>query len=83
MGLKITVRVCSWGKLWGNRYEKTKKKKKILIATSEEAGAETGCWEQKQGAAHASSTQPHQRGGKPPKPPLRPNPWTHPYPHPI
>ena len=31
MGLKITVHVCSWGKLWGNRYEKTKKKKKSWL----------------------------------------------------
>ena len=35
-----------------------------------------GCWEQKQGTAHAPCTT---KGvGKSPKPPLQPNPWTHP-----
>ena len=41
-----------------------KRPKKILIVTSEEPGAETGCWEQKEGTAHGPCTQHHQRGGQ-------------------
>ena len=38
-------------------------------------------WEQKQGTAHKHNTT---KGvGKPPQPPLLPEPWTFPYPHPI
>ena len=81
MGLKITVFMCSWGKFW----TKDTKRPKNPTATSEEPGAE-----QKQGVGSKSrvlSMPPAlntTRGvGKTPKPPLWPNAWTHPYPHPI
>ena len=68
------------------KIQKDKKKKKTTTnnptATSEQPGAKTGCWEQKQGTAHASCPQHHQKGGKPPKPAVQPDPWTHAYPHP-
>ena len=50
--------------------------------TFEEPGAKTGDQEQKQGPTQAPSTQHHQGVGKATKPPLGPDPWTHPYPHP-
>ena len=40
--------MCSWGKLW-TRYKKTKNP----TVMSKEPGAKEGCWEQKQGMAHA------------------------------
>ena len=40
--------MCSWGKLWTKR----KKKTKNPTATSEELGAKTEYWEQKQGIVH-------------------------------
>ena len=58
--------MCSWGKLW-TRY----KKDQNPSATSEKLGAKSG---------YCASPLPHQRGDKPPKPPLQPNPWTYPYP---
>ena len=38
---------------------------------------------QKQGPGHAPCTQHLQSQGKTPQPSLQPDPWTHPYPHPI
>ena len=63
----------SWGKSWARRYKKTKNP----TATSKELRAKAGHREQKQGTICASSTHHHQRGGRSPKPPLWPDPWTH------
>ena len=41
----------------------------------------TGCWEQKNSTVHAPALDPTKRVGKPPKPALQPDPWTHSYPH--
>ena len=60
-----------------------KRPKKILIVTSEEPGAETGCWEQKEVLHMAPALSTTNGVGKPPKPPLQPNPWAHGCPHPI
>ena len=49
MGLKTTVCTHSWDKFW----TKDAKRPKNPTAASEELGAKPGCWEQKQGAAHA------------------------------
>ena len=52
------------------------------ISTTWEAKNSQECWEQKQGLPtplHSTTRE----GGKPPKPSLRPDPSTHPYPHPI
>ena len=38
---------------------------------------------QKQGPGHAPCTQHLQSQGKTPQPSLQPDPWTHPYPHPM
>ena len=83
-GLKLTACMHSWGKLWTKDTErpKKKKKKKNPNATFEEPGAKTGCQEQKQGTEHALCPQHLSPLGKSPKPPLQPNLWTHPYPHP-
>ena len=79
MELKITACMRSQGKFW----TKDTRRPKNPTAASEEPGVKTGCWEQKHGTEHAPCTPHHQRVGKTPKPPLRPDPWTHPYPHPI
>ena len=71
-GLKITACVCSWDKLWTIRYKKTKTQLPPLKS-----------WEQKQGTVHDPCTRHHQVVGISPKPPLRPDPWTRPYPHSI
>ena len=62
-GLKTTVCMCTWGKLWTTRYKKTKNP----TATSEEPGA-------KAGPANAPCTQHHLRGGRTTSasPPARP-----------
>ena len=72
----------SWGKLW-TRYRKRKKETESLAASSEEPGAKAGTWKQKQGTMCAPSIQHHQRGGQITSASLHPNPWTHPYLHPI
>ena len=77
--------MCSWGQIMDKRYKKTKKKnKKNPTATSEELGAK------KQGVGSKSrvlrippALNTTKVGGKTPKPPLRPDPWTHPYLHPT
>ena len=54
----------------------------FTISTTWEAKNSQECWEQKQGLPtplHSTTRE----GGKPPKPSLRPDPSTHPYPHPI
>ena len=53
---------------------KIQKDQNIPAATSEEAEAQTRCWEQNQGTAHAPGTRHCQRSGRPPKLPLRLNP---------
>ena len=59
--------MCGWGKLRTIRYKKTKNP----TVTSEETGAL--CMP----LAHTTT-----KGvGKPPKPPLQPDPWTHSHPH--
>ena len=69
----------SWGKLWTTRYKKTKKTQPALLKS----------WEQKQGVASKSRVLcmppalTTKGVGKTPKPPLQPDPWTHPYPHAI
>ena len=81
-GLKITVCMHSWGKFCTKRY---KKRPKSPSATSEEPRAKAG-----KGVGNKSRVlrmppaHTTTKGvGKSPKPPLRPDPWTHPYPHPI
>ena len=52
-GIKITVCMQSWGKLWTIRYKKTQIQLPLLK-----------CPEQKQGTAHDPCTLHHQRGGQ-------------------
>ena len=60
------------------------KETKNPTATSEELEAKLWCLEQTQGTTHAPCTHHQLREvGKPPKPPLWPDPSTHLYPHPI
>ena len=75
--LKITA--CSWGQLWTTRYKKTKNP----TATSEEPGAKAGGQEKSRVLLMPPAHNTTKGVGRPPKPPLRPDPWTHPYPHPI
>ena len=63
-----------------NSGEKIQKDQKCPNATSEELWAKEGAGEQKQGTVPAPWTQQHKGVGKPPKPPLQLDPWTHPYP---
>ena len=67
---------------WTIRYKNTKQNKNPT-ATSEEAGAKTRCWEQKQGTAHAPCTHHCQRSRRPPKllPPTQPLDTQLPSPH--
>ena len=74
-GLQGTVCMHIWGKFW----TKDTKRPKNPVANFEEPGAKSGCGEQKQGAEQVPCTQHTRRVGQPPKPPPRPNPWTHPY----
>ena len=53
-GLKVTAHMCSWGKFWTQNIQKDRSP----TATSEEPGAKTGCWEQKQGTVHILCTTP-------------------------
>lgn len=72
IGLKITVCLGTWGKFCTKRYKKTKKKKsppKLPFLKIQE---------QKQGTAQVPCTQYHKGMGKPPKPLLQSDPWTHP-----
>ena len=55
------LRACTVGANYG---QKDTKDQKTSTATSEEPGAKTGCWEQKQGTEHAPCTQHHQTGGR-------------------
>ena len=53
-------------------------------AISEEPGAKKTGVGSKGKVLHMSPcTGQHQEVDKPPKPPLQPDPWTQPYPHPI
>ena len=61
----------NWGKFWTKRY-KAKKKHHPTAGLLKS-------WKQKQGTAHSPCTQHHKGVSKPPKPPLQPDPWTHPY----
>ena len=54
----------------------------FTISTTWEAKNSQECWEQKQGLPTPLNSTTRE-GGKPPKPSLRPDPSTHPYPHPI
>ena len=79
MELKITAFMCSGGKLWTKRYKKTKKSLLPLLKSQKQKtvlGAKAGYK-----ACPQHSTPP--RAGKPPKPPLQPDPRTHSYPHRI
>lgn len=67
MGLKTAVCMCIWGKLWTRVYKKTKSP----VATSEEPGAKTGYC-----ACPLHTTPPKGWAN-----PLKPDPWTQPYPH--
>ena len=83
-GLKISVCMHSWGKLWTTRYKKTKNPS----ATSEEPGAKAGRPEQNQSTVHAPCTQHHQSGGQttsatPPDPTPGPTPTLTPYKEPA
>ena len=49
--------MCSWSKLW----TKGTKRPRNSTTISEELGAKTGCWEQKQATEHAPCTQDQQR----------------------
>ena len=68
-GIK-TVAV-QWGKLWIRRYKDTKNP----TATSKELEAKAGY------CACPTAHTTTKGVNKPPKPPLQPNPWTHPFPH--
>ena len=61
MGIKITACTCTWGKFWTQKYTK---RPNNPVATFEEPGAKTGCWEWKQGTAHAPCTHHRLRGGQ-------------------
>ena len=76
MGPKITTYMPSWGQILDKRYKNTKKLNCHLKKKSLEA---------KQGSEqkHGPCTHHHLRGAQTPQPPLRPNSWAHPYPHPI
>ena len=60
----------NWSKFWTKRY-KAKKKKHHPTAGFLKS--------QKQKQGKAPCTQHHKGMSKPPKPPLQPDPWTHPY----
>ena len=66
-----TKNVCvhSQGKFWPPKTEKDPKTQLLLLRSLE----------QKQGTKHTPCTHQHLKGGQKPLP----NPWTHPYPHPI
>ena len=73
--------MCSWGKFWTKDTKRPKKKPQLPLLKS---------WEQKQGVGGKSRAlrMPPARNttkgaGRPPEPRLQPDPWTHPYPHPI
>ena len=73
-GLKITVCMCNWDKLWIKDTKRPKKK--------------PNCHFWKAGSKSPVLRMPHELNttkgvGKAPKPPLWPDPWTHLYPHPI
>ena len=71
-GLKITVCMCSWGKFWTS-YKETKKPNCHFWRARKKSRV------LRMPPAHNTT-----KGvGKTPKPPLWPDPWTHPYPHPI
>ena len=76
-GLKITVCMQSWGKLWTIRYKKTEKTQLPLLKSRKAAYLEQ---KQKHIPPAFSTTQ---GVVKTPKPPLWPDPWTHPYLLPI
>ena len=70
--VKITVCISSWSKFCTKRYKKTKNP----TATSEEQKQGIGS---KSRVLHMSPALNATRGmGNPPKPPLQPDPWTHP-----
>ena len=66
MGLKINACISCWGQFWAKDTKRPKKKKKKThpTATSELLGAETGCWEQKQGIVHSPCTHHQLRSGQ-------------------
>ena len=61
--------MCSWGKLW-TRYKKDQKAHCYFRKA----------WSKIRILCIPPAHKHHQRGDKPPKPPLQPNPWTYPYP---
>ena len=73
MGLKISAYMQELGQILD---PKDKKRPQNPTATSEELGAKTGVWET---IVHVPCTQHHLGVGKPPKPSLQPDPWTHPF----
>ena len=79
-GLKIIACMHSWGTLWT-------KKPLLLLLKSHRQTRDVGS-KSKNSTCPQNSTPPkgwanHQGVGKPPKPPLLPDPWTQPYPHPA
>ena len=89
-------RVCTWPNIsWNNKIQENYKWLKLCAC---EVGANYGqqdtripktptatlkIQEQKQGTVHAPAGNITKGVGKPPKPPLWPDPWTHTYPHPT
>ena len=59
MGLKITVYMCSQGKLWT---KDKKKKKNQTNCHFRSTWRKTGLWEQNQGIEQVPCTEHHQRG---------------------
>ena len=78
-GLKITVQ-SAVGENYGLKEAKRPKTQLPLLQSWEQ---EKGCQEQKQGLHMPSAHKITKGVGRPPKPPLQPDPWTCPYPHPI
>jgi len=79
MGLQITVCMCRWYKFWTQKIQRDQKpncQTKNPTATSEEPWAKT--------VLHKPPAHTTTYGvDKTPKPPLWPDGWTHPYPHPT
>ena len=73
----------SWGKFWTQKRSIQRDQKTqlpLLKSLEQKQGVRRKSRVLRMPPAHTTTT----RGvGKTPKPPLQPNPWTHPYPHPM
>ena len=71
MGLKITVCICSWGKLWTTRYKETKKTQPPLLKSREN---KQGVGSKGRVLRMPPALNTTKAVGHPPKPALQPNP---------